>query len=183
MRKAGGESGRAGSRRPEGDFSRTRSPRGRSALLLPAGPSRGPPSPGPPGLPPPEASRGRRRARRVRAAVPGPGDRPLSAGGSRRPGGGGGETRPGFASSPPGWQRAPVPPGRANFFQQPLMVITVIGAAIYPLSNYDKHKKAPEDPPSRDGRNGFPAEPRTSNPRSLSAKLLGRSGASGAAAL
>lgn len=47
------------------------------------------------------------------------------------------------------------------------MVITVIGAAIYPLSNYDKHKKAPEDPPSRDGHNGFPAEPRMRNPVSL----------------
>ena len=65
------------------------------------------------------------------------------------------------------------------------MVITVIGAAIYPLSNYDKHKKAPEDPPSRDGHNGFPAEPSRNGlkPRFLSSKLLGRSGASGAAAL
>lgn len=35
---------------------------------------------------------------------------------------------------------------QSNFFQQPLMVITVIGAAIYPLSNYDTQKKPPRTP-------------------------------------
>lgn len=39
-----------------------------------------------------------------------------------------------------------VPRAQTNFFQQPLMVITVIGAAIYPLSNYDTQKKPPRTP-------------------------------------
>lgn len=88
----------------------------------------------------------------ARPAVPGPG-RP-----SRRSPGQGGS---GLAFLPAGGRlamsaamsawvvtrpRPAVPRAQTNFFQQPLMVITVIGAAIYPLSNYDTQKKAPRTP-------------------------------------
>lgn len=69
-----------------------------------------------------------------------------------------------------------VPRAQTNFFQQPLMVITVIGAAIYPLSNYDTQKKPPRTP----CRGMFKTVSLLNrNPIFLALKLLRRSGTSG----